>query len=137
MGNTPLSYNNTTKASIDAQTVLLNSGFIDIYSGTQPAINGAVTGTKIVRLSFSATAFAASTATGTGGSAAANTITSGTAIATATAGYFVLLKTDGTTIVGSGSCGLTSGFDLNLTATAINTGDTVSCSSFNWTQPQS
>lgn len=135
MANNPLVYNAVAQASLDAWTANLNSGFIDVYTGSQPAVNGAVSGTKLVRLTFGATAFAASSANGTNCTAAANTISSGIASNTGTAGYFVLLKTDGTTIVASGSVG-TAGADLNFATLAINSGNVVACSAFTVSQPQ-
>lgn len=112
-------------AAVNAVAVLLNSGTIKIYTGAQPAENGAVTGTLLVTLTFGATAFGASS----GGTATANAIANGTAAATGTAGYFALVKSDGTTVVATGLCG-TSGSDMNLNSTSISSGATVSCSSF-------
>lgn len=112
-------------ASVNAEAALLNSGTIKIYSGAQPALNAALTGTLLATLTFGATAFGASS----GGTATANAITSGTAAATGTAGYFALVKSDGTTVVCTGTCG-TSGADLNLSSTSITSGVSVSCSSF-------
>jgi len=135
MTNSPETYDVGVKAAVDALAALLNSGFIDIYTGTQPAVDGALTGTKLVRLTFGATAFANSTASGSGATATANAITSGTASAGGTAAYFALVKSDGTTVVGTGTCGV-SGSDLNLSTTTIAASDTVSCSSFTITMPQ-
>lgn len=119
--NNPLWYD----AAVNAVTALLNSGFIKIYSGAQPALDVAVTGTLLATMTFGVTAFGASSS----GTATANSITSGTAAATNTAGYFALVKSDTTTVVGTGTCG-TSGSDLNLNSTGITSGATVSCSSF-------
>ncbi len=121
MASNPLWYD----AAVNAVAALLDSGFIEVYTGTQPADDGTLTGTKLVTLTFGATAFGASSS----GTATANTITSGTAVATGTAGYFALLKSDGTTVVETGSVG-TSGADLNLSTLSIVDGATVSCSSF-------
>lgn len=115
-------------AAVDAVTghagVSLNTGTIEIRSGTQPALDVALTGTVLAILTFNATAFGASS----GGTATAGAITSGTATATNTAGYFAL-KTSGGTVVCTGLCG-TSGSDLNMSTTAIVSGATVSCSAF-------
>ncbi len=113
---------------------LLNTGKLKIYTGTQVAANTALTGTLLVTLTLNATAFGTPVASGTDGSgrlvtATANAITSGTAAATGTAGYFVLEKSDGTTVIATGSVG-TSGADLNLNSLSITSGATVSCSSF-------
>lgn len=135
MANSPQWYDATTTTGVDAVTALLNSGTMRIYTGTQPALNGAITGTLLATLTFGATAFGASTASGGTVTATANTITSGTAVATGTAGYFALLRSNGTTVVMTGSVG-TSGADLNLATLAISSGVTVSCSSFTVTQLQ-
>lgn len=135
MATNPLPYDAPVKGSVDNFTANLNSGFIKIYTGSQPALNGAVSGTLLATLTFSATAFAASTASAGTVTATANSITSGTAAATGTAGYFALVKSDNTTVVATGTVG-TSGCDLNLNSTAISSGATVSVTSFTITEPQ-
>jgi hypothetical protein len=133
--NSPRFYDAPAKAAMDNLTANLNSGSMRIYTGSQPSVNGAITGTLLVTLTFGATAFAASTASGGVVTATANTITSGTAGNTGTAGYFGLLKSDGTTVVATGSVG-TSGADLNLTTLSIVATAVVTCSSFSITQSE-
>ncbi len=135
MAQNPTFYDTPVKTGNDALAVLLNSGFLEIFTGSQPALNGSLTGTLLVTLTFGATAFAASTASGGTVTATANAITSGTAGATGTAGYFAVLKTDGTTVVGTGTVG-TSNADLILSSTSIGSGATVSCSGFTISQLQ-
>ena len=129
MANNFLTYDAATITTVNAFTGTLNSGFLRIYTGSQPAVNGAITGTQLASLTFSATAFPAATASGGVVTATANSITSGTAGNTGTAGYFALLQSNGTTIVATGLCG-TSGSDLNLNTLSITSGNTVACSSF-------
>jgi len=129
MARNPTVYDASAEAAINAFTALTNSGFIKIYTGSQPALNGAVTGTLLVTLTFGATAFANATASAGTASATANSITSGTAGNTGTAGYHALVKSDGTTIVATGTVG-TSGADLNLNTLSITSGNTVSCGSY-------
>lgn len=124
MANNPLWYDAAVNAVTGNTSNTLNSGTINIYTGTQPALNGTITGTLLATMTFGATAFGASS----GGTATANTITSGTAGNTGTAGYFAI-KTSGGTVVATGSVG-TSGADLNLSSLSIVSGATVSCSSF-------
>lgn len=135
MANNPLFNDATVIASVNAVTALLNSGFISIYTGGQPALNGALTGTLLVQLTFGATAFASATASGGTVTGTANAITNGTAGNTGTAGYFALLKSDNSTVVATGSVG-TSGADLNLSTLSIVSGAVVTCSSFTITQAQ-
>lgn len=118
--------------AMTAFTTLLNGGTLAIYTGTQPAANAALTGTQIVTMALSATAFGAPTVTGSGNSsvlqAAANSISNGSAANTNTAGYFALLGSAGATIA-TGGCAI-SGSDLNLSSLSISSGAVVGCSSF-------
>jgi hypothetical protein len=135
MANAPQANDVTVKAAVDAVAALCNSGFIKVYTGAQPAVDGSITGTLLATLTFSATAFPASAASGSGCTATANAITSGTAGNTGTAGYFALEKSDAT-VLGTGSVG-TSAADLNFDSLSITSGAVVSCSSFTITMPQS
>lgn len=122
------SWNLALNAGID----VLNGGFLELYTGTQPATpDTALSGnTLLATLALSATAFgASSSATKT-----ANAITSATAAATGTATFFRAYKSDATTAVIDGSVG-TSGADLNLNTTSIVTGATVSVSSWTVSDP--
>ena len=130
-----LAYDATDVAAVNAVTALLNSGFLKIYTGAQPANDGAVTGTLLVTLTFGSTAFATATAGGGTVTATANAITAGTAGNTGTAGYFALVKSDTTTVVATGTVG-TSGCNLNGTSTSITASSNVTCSSFQITQLQ-
>ena len=134
MANNPLVYDASTEAMINAFTALLNNGFIEVYTGSQPSVDGSLSGTLLATMTFGATAFANATASGSGGSAAANTITGGTAGNAGTAGYFALV-TSGSATVGTGSVG-TSGADLNFNTLAIVSGALVSCTAFAVTMPQ-
>jgi hypothetical protein len=129
MALTALGYDAGANGTLNGLGTLLNSGFIRIYTGTQPALNVAVTGTLLVTMTFGATAFAAASASAGTSSMSANAITSGTAGNTGTAGYFALVKSDGTTVIATGSVG-TSGADLNLSSLSISSSANVSCSSF-------
>lgn len=135
MASNPLFYDNTVITAVNAAAALLNGGFLNIYSGAQPALDGGVTGTLLVQLTFSATAFSSATAAAGTVTATANTIASGTATATGTAGYFALMASNGTTVIATGVCG-TSGSDLNMSTVAISAGTVVSCSSFTITEAQ-
>ena len=127
--NNFLTYDAATITAVNAFTATLNSGFLRIYTGAQPAVNGAITGTQLASLTFSATAFPTAVASAGTVTATANAITSGTAGNTGTAGYHALLQSNGTTIVATGSVG-TSGADLNMNTTSVTSGNTVACSSY-------
>ena len=119
--NNPQFYDATVIAAVNAAAALLNSGFVAVYSGSQPALDGSLTGTQLATATFSATAFPTATASGGTVTATANTITSGTIANTGTAGYMALLKSDGSTVVATGSVG-TSGADLNLNTLSFVSG---------------
>jgi len=117
MANNPHFSNTAANAEADAVAALLNSGYLRIYDGSQPAnANTAVsTQTLLAELRFGSTAFAASS----GGVITANAIADDTdANATGTASWVRCLKSDGTTVIMDGSVG-TSGCDLNMNSTAI------------------
>lgn len=126
----------TTVASrnlaLNAAFDVLNSGFLDIYDGTQPAsADTAITSqVKLAHLTLSATAFAAASSA----SKTANTITAdSSADATGTATWYRLYQSNGTTAVMDGSVG-TSGANLNLNTVSIVAGASVAVSSFTVTQ---
>lgn len=105
----------------------LNSGFIRIYDGSQPAnADTAVSGqTLLAELTFSADAFPAAVA----GLLTANAITSdSSANATGTASWARILASNGTTVWFDGSVG-TASANVVINSTAISAGATVSCSS--------
>jgi hypothetical protein len=117
---------------VNAQGVLLNAGYLDIYDGTQPATaNTAITTqVRLARLTFGSPAFASAVA----GVAAANPITSDvTASATGTASWFRAVQADGVTVVYDGSVD-TADANLNLTSVAIAGGASVSVTSFTMTE---
>ena len=123
------SWNLALNAALDAAC---NSGFMQIYTGTQPATpDAALSGnTLLATLNLNATAFGAAS----GGTKTAGAITSGTAVATGTATFFRVFKSDDATAVIDGSVG-TSGADLNLNDVAITTGGTVSVTSWTVSMP--
>jgi hypothetical protein len=140
MANAPFFSDATTIASVNAIAALVNSGFLKIYSGSQPTdANTAITSqTLLSTLTFGSTAFATATASGSAGSkvvtATANAIGSDTnAAATGTASWFRAYKSDNTTGAFDGSVG-TSGADLNLNTTSIVSGATVSVTAFSITE---
>lgn len=135
MPNNPLFYDGAVISAVNAAASQVNNGFLNIYSGGQPALDGGLSGVLLVQLAFGGTAFASATASGGTVTALANSIGNGTAVATGTAGYYALLESDGMTVVQTGVCG-TSGSDLNMSTTAIVSGAIVTCSSYAITQAQ-
>jgi len=94
------------------------SGFLDVYTGAQPANgNATVTGTLLCSWTLGATAFHAPSS----GTMTSNGALSCTAGNTGTAGYAMLYKSNHTTVLWMGSIG-TSGANLNLVTTSITSG---------------
>lgn len=135
MANNPLFYDATVIASVAAVTALANSGLVAVYSGAQPALDGALTGTQLAEATFGNPAFGTPTASGGTVTAAANAITSGTIASTGTAGYFALLKSDNTTVVATGSVG-TSGADMTVNTTSFVSGASFAVTAGSITQAQ-
>ena len=107
------------------------AGTIAIRTGSQPTnVGDADSGTLLGTLTFSATAFGASSS----GTATANSITSDTnADASGTAGHF-RIKDSASNIVADGTCGQGSG-DLSFDNSVIVAGGTIAISSFTVTVP--
>lgn len=126
--------NAAASAAADAVTALVNGGTLRIYSGTKPAgPDSALSGnTVLAELTFGNPAFGSAT----NGVATANSITAdSSANATGTASFFRAFASNGTTAVFDGEVG-TSGSDLNLNSTSIQSGAEVSITSFTYTQPK-
>lgn len=134
MALTPKLSDAAANAAVDAVTALLNTGYLRIYDGSQPADADTAVGaqTLLAELRFNGTAFGAAS----NGAATANALTAdASANASGTASWFRALKSDGTTVVFDGSVG-TSGANLNLNSVAISSGAQVSVSAFTYTQSQ-
>ena len=117
-------------AEADALAPLMNSGKLRIYTGAAPTrCDDAATGTQLAELTMNATAFGASS----NGVITANAITAdSSADATGTAGYFRVWNSAGTTAYIQGNVS-TSGADMNMNSTAIQSGAAVSVSSLTHT----
>jgi hypothetical protein len=132
------------KTGCDAVAALANGGTVKIYAGTQPVDANTAVGaqTLLATLTFGSTAFAASVASGTTptrkATATANSIADDTsADATGTATWFRCLKSDGTTVIMDGSCGVTgSGADMELATTSLVIGEDVPITNFTLSQPE-
>ena len=125
-----LKYSTTLRnAQLDAITTAVGtSGILRIYSGSRPAnVAAAITGTLLAECVCNASAFAAAAS---GGVLTANAIANdSSANASGTASHYRLFRSDGTTAVIDGDVS-TSGADLNLDNTSINSGQVVSITSF-------
>ena len=131
MANNPQMSTTTVNAEANAVAPLLNSGYLRVYDGTQPAnANTAITLQNLLaELRFGATAAPGAS----GGVLTFNPITSTLdAAATGNATWFRCLESDGSTVVFDGSVG-TSGCDLNLNTVAIQQHAEVDVSSFTFT----
>jgi len=121
-----LKYSNGTR---DAQQTGLityagSGSIIRLYDGTQPTNANTAISTQTLLVSLTV---AGSFGTDSNGTITLGTVTSGTAVASSTATFFRIVKSDGTTVVMDGSVG-TSGADMNLNTTTIASGQTVSIS---------
>jgi hypothetical protein len=123
---TNLKYSNGTRnAQQNGLITYAGTGaLINIYAGSQPAnANTAISGqTLLVTLTVSG-----SFGTDSNGTITVSTVTNGTAVATNTATFFRITKSDTTTVVMDGSVA-TSDADLVLNNTSIATGQVVSIS---------
>lgn len=128
--NTQLA-NATVNGQADNLSARLNSGYLRIYNGTQPAKADTSIGAQVLlaELTFSATAATAAV----NGLITFNALTAdSSANATGTPTWFRAVQSNGTTVVMDGSVGA-SGCNLNLsglTGGQIIIGGTVSISSF-------
>jgi hypothetical protein len=122
-------------AALDAQAPLANTGYLRIYTGTKPATpETAASGTLLAELRMNATAFGAAV----NGVITAGAITSdSSADNTGTAGWFRILKSDGTTALWDGDVTATGGGgDLTFGTVAFTSGGVVSITSLTITAPQ-
>lgn len=129
--NTQLS-NLSVNTEANALAALLNSGFIDVMDGAQPlTADTALSGQNVLAtLTLSATAFVGASA----GVLTANAITAGVAGNTGTATWFRAYQSNYTTVVMDGTVGvIINQSNLVLSTTAITSGTTVTCSSFQHT----
>lgn len=122
-----LQYSNGTR-NAQQQGLITYAGtgsIINLYTGTQPAnANTALAGnTLLVSLTVSG-AFG----TDSNGTLTVGAVSNGTAVATGTATFFRITKSDNSTVVMDGTVG-TSGADMNFNTVSIVTGDTVAISS--------
>ena len=132
MALNPKRSNEAVVAGGDAVCALLNTGYIRIYSGTQPstANTGLSGNTLLAELRFASTAFGSSS---NGVSTAGAVTADSSANATGTATWFRTLKSDGSTVVFDGAVG-TSSADMVLNSVAISSGAAVSITAFTYTE---
>ena len=135
MPQNPLFYDATIKALVNAVTGLLPGGSLKIYTGSQPALNGPLTGTLLVSFALGTPAFANAVASAGTVTATAGLIPQAAAGGEGTAGFFALL-TSGSAVVMTGSTG-TSGADLNMNSTSIPSGAILSIGSLGLATSQS
>jgi len=122
-----LKYSNGTR---DAQqngliTYAGSGSIIHIYSGTQPSNANTAISTQTLLVSL---VISGGFGTDSNGTLTLGTVTDGTAVATGTAEFFRITKSDNSTVIMDGSVGV-SGCDLNLNNTSIATTQVVGISS--------
>ena len=119
-----LKYSNGTR-NAQQQGLITYAGtgsIIRLYDGSQPANANTAISTQTLLVSLT---IAGGFGTDSNGTITLGAVTSGTAVASGTASFFRIVKSDGTTVVMDGSVG-TSGSDLNLNTTTIASSQTVS-----------
>jgi hypothetical protein len=134
MANTRMSYA-AVNAEADALSDELDSGYLRIYDGSQPAnADTAITSQVLLaELRFNATAAPAAS----NGVLTFNSFTpEDSAPATGTATWFRALKSDGTTVIMDGDVS-TSGASLILSSVSITSGTEVAVTAFTHTIPRS
>lgn len=122
-----LKYSNGTR-NAQQQGLITYAGsgcLINIYQGTQPANANTAISTQTLLVSLPITG---SFGTDANGTITLSTVTSASAVATGTASFFRIFKSNGTTVVMDGSVG-TSNADMILNTTAIANTQTVTISS--------
>jgi hypothetical protein len=122
-----LNYSNGTRnAQQQGLITFAGSGsIIRIYQGTQPANANTAISSQTLLVSLT---IVGSFGTDANGTITIGAVTSAQAVATGTAEFFRIVKTDGTTVVMDGSVG-TSDADMILNTTAIANTQTVTISS--------
>lgn len=125
-------------ALVDTPDDGAGAGKVEIRSGAQPALNGALSGTLLAEFTLSDPAFGAAAAAGSGAvaTAAGLPITDAAAAATGTAGYGAVLDSDDN-VKWTGTVTATSGGgDFEIDNTSITSGQEVQLTAFTVTQPQ-
>jgi hypothetical protein len=122
-----LNYSNGTRnAQQQGLITFAGSGsIIRIYQGTQPANANTAISTQTLLVSLP---IVGSFGTDANGTITIGAVTSAQAVATGTAEFFRIFKSDGTTVIMDGSVG-TSDADMILNTTAIANTQTVTISS--------
>lgn len=125
---------NLRNRQVDSVGGDLDLGFINIYTGTQPADpNDPPTGTLLVSCALTADAYGAAV----GGSATKNGTVQGTAGNTGTAGYAQQRNAGNTRWMYGSVTATGGGGDVELTTTSIVVGQTITITSSIITQPVS
>lgn len=122
-----LKYSNGTR-NAQQQGLITYAGsgsIIHIYQGTQPSNANTAISTQTLLVSL---VISGGFGTDSNGTLTLGTVTDGTAVATGTAEFFRITKSDNSTVIMDGSVGV-SGCDLNLNNTSIATTQVVGISS--------
>lgn len=128
--------NNFVNVEADAAKVRFNNGYLRIYQGTKPASADDSVGAAVLlaELRFAATAYVSQV---NGLITMAALTKEDSAPTGGTAQFYRGLESDGTTVIGDGTCGATGGtFDLEMPTTTIVAGQEVTCSNFTHTVPK-
>lgn len=116
-----------------------SAGKVRIYSGSQPALNGVVTGTLLAEFTLSDPAFGVAAASGSGGVKTLNGLpkTEASAPAAGTAGYGVLMDGDDNIILTGTVTATGGGGDFTIDNVSIALTQEVQLTGYTGTLPQS
>ena len=133
-------YDATSEASLDAKTALADGGTVQLRTGSQPANNGALTGTLILEYTLANPAFPGSSADGTSCTVTANGLPlNDDALAAhdfAVSGYGAILDS-GAGVILTGDVGAVgSGEEFELADLSPGLGDTVALTAINVAEGQ-
>lgn len=130
MNNPKLSIS-AANAAANALAVLLNTGFVDLFTGSQPVSADTAITSQVLLCSVPLPATAFSTASG--GVATAHVISSSVIGVTGTSTWFRAYQADHSTVVFDGTVG-TSAADCIVDSTAMVASQSVTISSFTITE---
>lgn len=137
MATTHLS-DEATNAALDAVVDLLNTGYVEFYTGSMPATPDTAVSTQTLlgTCTFGNPAFGAASAGSGGSTATANAITEdSSADASGTVAWARIYKSDASEIADVDVTATGGGGALTVASTTITAGQPIEITALTWTQP--